>query len=225
MRTLAIDSATEACSVALFDDDRLIAGDYELLGRGHAERLVPMIAALPSKGRADRIAVALGPGSFTGIRVGVAAARALALAWRAELAGYRTHDLLAAMTFDKARQRGRADEIAGVAEADLMQGIAVCNTAGHGQWYVQQFSSSGEPIGDVAALDPDQAATSVQAHLVVGSAAEALIGRRGFGIASPSWPDARLFMSMNPLRLTGDVSPVYGRPPDAKVAAPKTYHR
>ena len=55
-----------------------------------------MIAALPEHGRADSIAVALGPGSFTGIRVGLAAARALAFAWGAELTGYPTLDLIAA---------------------------------------------------------------------------------------------------------------------------------
>jgi tRNA threonylcarbamoyladenosine biosynthesis protein TsaB len=47
MRTLVIDCATEACSVALFDGDALIAGECRVLGRGHAEALVPMIAALP----------------------------------------------------------------------------------------------------------------------------------------------------------------------------------
>ena len=97
MLTLAIDSATEACSVALLEGDRLVAGDFRMLGRGHAEQLVPMIAALPGKGRARRIAVALGPGSFTGVRVGLATARALAFAWGAELVGYPTLALVGAM--------------------------------------------------------------------------------------------------------------------------------
>lgn len=49
MKTLVIDSATEACSVALFDNDVLIVGDWRMLGRGHAEQLVPMIQALDRK--------------------------------------------------------------------------------------------------------------------------------------------------------------------------------
>ena len=57
MRTLVIDSATEACSVGLFEDGRLLAGAFEVIGRGHAERLVPMIAGLPGKGRAERVVV------------------------------------------------------------------------------------------------------------------------------------------------------------------------
>ena len=62
MRILVIESAPEACSVALCEDGALAAGSYRVIGRGHAEQLVPMIAELPGKGRADRIAVSLGPG-------------------------------------------------------------------------------------------------------------------------------------------------------------------
>jgi len=88
MRTLVIDTATRACSVALFDDENVIAAAYEVIGRGHAERLLPLIAALPDNGKADRVMVNVGPGSFTGIRVGVAAAKALGLAWHIDVHGY-----------------------------------------------------------------------------------------------------------------------------------------
>ena len=74
MRTLVIDTATKACSVALFEGETLSASRFEVIGRGHAERLLPLIAQLPEKGRADRIVVHVGPGSFTGILIGVAAA-------------------------------------------------------------------------------------------------------------------------------------------------------
>ncbi len=89
---------------ALFDGTTLVDGRFELLHRGHAERLVPMIAELPGKGRADRILVSLGPGSFTGVRIGLAAARALGLAWGSEVLGYPTLALVAAMA--QAEQRG-----------------------------------------------------------------------------------------------------------------------
>src|SRR3546814_8204244 len=68
--TLVIDTATAACSVALIDDGRAVADRHEIVGRGHAERLLPMIAELPGGGRADEILVDVGPGSFTGTRVG-----------------------------------------------------------------------------------------------------------------------------------------------------------
>ncbi len=78
-----------------------------MLGRGHAERLVPMIAALPDKGRAERVVVSRGPGSFTGVRIGLAAARALGWRGGPKLLGYPTLALVAAMAREQA-SRGRS---------------------------------------------------------------------------------------------------------------------
>lgn len=200
MRTLVIDCATEACSVALIDGDCLIAGDCRVLGRGHAEQLVPMIAALPGSGKADRIAVALGPGSFTGVRVGLAAARALAFAWGAKLVGYPTLSLVAAM-----------------AQAKHPGAVTVCMTGGHGEWFVQDFGADGAALVPLASLTPAQAAAHGGADLIAGSQAEALVAARGGGTAQPLLPDARSFLLLPPSALTSDTAPLYGRGPDAKL--------
>jgi len=203
MRTLVIDCATEACSVALFEDAELVAGDWRLLGRGHAEQLIPMIAALPRKGRAERIAVDVGPGSFTGIRVGLAAAKALALAWRAEVVGYGALALVAAMA------RGGSDGGA----------IEVAMSAGHGEWFVQAFVADGTPAENPASLTPDVAAQRTAAALVAGSQAEALVVLRGIGRAIPLLPDARRFALLRTDALMRDPRPIYGRASDARLPA------
>lgn len=203
MRTLAIDCATEACSVALIDDGVLVAGTFRRLGRGHAEALVPMIAELPDRGRADRIAVSCGPGSFTGLRVGLAAARALALAWGAELVGYPTLALVAAM----ARAEWRAERGA--------VPLAVAMTGGHGEWFVQSFAADGAPLGQPSSLPPAEAVRTAEA-LVAGDQAEALVTARGSGEALPLLPDARA-LPLLPPHLLGDAALVYGRAPDARL--------
>jgi len=199
--TLVIDCATEACSVALLDGADLVAGDWRMLGRGHAEHLVPMIAALPGQGRATRIAVAIGPGSFTGVRVGLAAARALAYAWGAQLVGYPTLALVGAMA--RARQGD--------------QPVAVAMTGGHGEWFVQGFAADGTPARALASLAPADAAAATPEALVAGSQAEALVAARGHGAALALWPDARAFALLPPAALTAQVDPLYGRAPDAKL--------
>ena len=199
--TLVIDSATEACSVALVEAGQCRAGAWQLLGRGHAERLVPMIATLPGKGRADRIAVALGPGSFTGVRVGLAAARALALAWQVPLVGYPTLSLIAA----QARSQAGAGP------------VTVAITGGHGEWFVQEFGADGLPLAPLASLSPAEAARAARAGLVAGSQAETLVGRRGEGTALPLLPDARAFALLPAGLLTASTAPLYGRAPDARL--------
>lgn len=199
--TLVIDSATEACSVALLRDGALVAGEWHMLGRGHAEQLVPMIASLPDRGRAARIAVARGPGSFTGLRVGLAAARALALAWGAELVGYPTLALIAA----QARAECGAEA------------VTVATTGGHGEWFVQDFDAAGLPTGELASLPPAAAVAASTGHIVAGSQAEAVVAGRGHGRALPLWPDARAFALLPTGLLAAEASPLYGRAPDARL--------
>jgi tRNA threonylcarbamoyladenosine biosynthesis protein TsaB len=198
---LVIDSATAACSVALLDGDgTLIDERHELVGRGHAERLLPMIAELLGARLPDSILVDCGPGSFTGVRVGLAAAHGLAIGWKVPLAGYSSLALVAAAS-------GQAE-------------VAVALLGGHGEIFVQSYG--GEPIApfdELRSLAPEQAAASVSAFLILGSGAEALVAARGSGRAVDSLPraaDARLLPGA--LRALPP-RPIYGRAPDAKPMA------
>jgi tRNA threonylcarbamoyl adenosine modification protein YeaZ len=202
VRTLVIDSATEACSLALFDGDACLAAPCEVLGRGHAERLVPMIAELPDKGRAERVFVSLGPGSFTGVRIGLAAARALGLAWGAEVRGYETLPLVAAQA--QAAQPGP---------------ITVCMTGGHGEWFVQDFAADGSAESGHVSLTPERAVAQARHATVAGSQAEALVSLRGSGAALPLLPQARFFERLRGEFMTESLAPLYGRPPDARLPA------
>lgn len=205
MRILAIETATEACSVALFDGTTLLGARHETLGRGHAERLVPLIAELPGRGQAEEIRVSLGPGSFTGTRIGIAAARALGLAWQAQVLGYPTLALVAAMA------RGQ--------HGDVPLGVAM--NGGHGEWFVQRFDAAGLPLAAHASVDPDAAIAALPDELVAGNRADDLVGRRGSGRAIESLPDARAVLSLPVALLTAALAPIYGRPPDAKVPGAK----
>ena len=199
MRVLAIDCATEACSAALFDGARLLDGRCEVLGRGHAERLVPMIAELPEKGHADRILVSLGPGSFTGVRIGLATARALGVAWGAEVLGYPTLELVRARSWQPAPRA-----------------VTVCMNGGHGEYFLQNFDESGSPEDDVMSLSPDAAARTARHQVIVGNRAEELAALLGDGrLALPLLPDANYTYLLHKTRLTSDLTPIYGRGPDA----------
>lgn len=200
MRILAIETATEACSVALFDDGALLDARHEVLGRGHAERLVPMIAELPDKGRAGEIRVSLGPGSFTGVRIGLAVARALGIAWQACVRGYPTLALVAAMT------RG-----------DNAVPVTVCMTGGHGEWFVQDFDRDGLPLNDVASLAPEAAAKRGECGALAGSKAEELAILLHVEPGFVRLPDARHALLLPSSLLSDSLVPLYGRPPDAKL--------
>ncbi|MEP3051158.1 MAG: tRNA (adenosine(37)-N6)-threonylcarbamoyltransferase complex dimerization subunit type 1 TsaB [Erythrobacter sp.] len=209
MRTLAIETASEACSIALFDGTKLLANEHAVLGRGHAERLVPMIAQLPDKGRADRILVSLGPGSFTGVRIGIAAARALGIAWGAEVLGYPTLSLVAVRAWQP-----------------TLRGVTVCMNGGHGEWFVQNFTADGA-TDDVRSLSPENARAACDHETIVGNRATELAAmfenEKGMGekLALDLLPDASKTYLLHETKLTAELSPVYGREPDAKPQSTK----
>jgi tRNA threonylcarbamoyl adenosine modification protein YeaZ len=133
---LVIDSATAACSAALIGPDgALIEERHEIVGRGHAERLLPMIADLLRGRVPNAILVDCGPGSFTGVRVGLAAAHGLAIGWKVELAGYSSLAAVAAASVATTPQAGD---------------IAVALVGGHGELFVQNYG--GDPIAPLDAL-------------------------------------------------------------------------
>jgi tRNA threonylcarbamoyl adenosine modification protein YeaZ len=197
---LVIDSATAACSVALMDGPHLVGERHEVVGRGHAERLLPMIQELLGGRRPASILVDCGPGSFTGLRVGLAAAHGLAIGWKVPLAGYSSLPAIAVAS--------EGDE------------IAVALHGGHGQLFVQSFALEPlMPLDALRSLTPEDASAAVSARRVYGDGADALIAARGFGEAFPALPRAADALRLPPEFRSLPPRPVYGRAPDAKPTA------
>ncbi|NJC05863.1 tRNA threonylcarbamoyl adenosine modification protein YeaZ [Sphingomonas kaistensis] len=199
---LALDTATPACTAALFDaDGMLLAHADEVMSRGHAEKLMPLLDRLLDGRRADAILVGCGPGSFTGLRVGIAAAHGLAIGWNVPLTGLSTLALIAA----------------GVPGDGP---VAVALTGGHGELFVQQFDRDPMvAVAPVVSLSPAAAAAVIDAHLVAGSGAAALVAARGFGQAVDALPSAAAALWLPPSLRTLAARPVYARAPDAKPKA------
>jgi tRNA threonylcarbamoyl adenosine modification protein YeaZ len=195
---LAIDTSTAACSAALFESDGgCIAHRDEVIGRGHSERLVPMLDELLDGRQADGILVGGGPGSFTGIRGVIAAARGLAIAWNCELSGMSSLALLAA--------------------GDSRDGdVAAAVDGGHGELFVQQFDARLRPTTDMFNLPPDEAADCIGAELVIGPGAGALVDARGSGRAVEALPSARNALLLPEELRSFPPRPVYARAPDAR---------
>ena len=202
MRTLVIDTATAACSIALIEGEAVMASAHEVVGRGHAERLLPIIAALPEGGRADAILVDCGPGSFTGVRVGLAAARALALGWGVSVSGYSSLALLAAMG---ARTMPSLDRIAAVLEG------------GHGEVFMQSFRLSPlMPLDAAESLAPKVAVERIDMAAVGSGVARLLAVAPGL-TAHDLLPEAASAHLLPPVLRTLAPSPLYCRAPDAKM--------
>lgn len=214
MKLLAIETALEDCSVAA-----VTGGDHEpvvvseTVGRGHAERLFGMIkTAMDEAGLAfaelDRIAVTIGPGSFTGLRVGIAAARGLALVVGCPVIGVGT----LAVHAETARELAGAVRILAVLDARREE------------VYGQYFSANGDPIGEPELGSADHFASTIErGDVLAGAGADLVAAALPAGQAIPivhrrSAPDIRTLanISMSMPAGTSAPRPLYLRPPDAK---------
>lgn len=199
---LALDTSTPACTAALFAaDGSLFASRDEVIGRGHAERLVPMIDEMLDGHVPSRILVGVGPGSFTGLRVGIAAAHGMAIGWRVPLSGMNSLALLAAT-------------------APPGEGkVAAALAGGHGELFVQTFDRKKlSATGPILNLSPPAAAMKVDAPVVVGTGAEALVEARHSGKAVHLLPSASRALALPELLRMLECKPIYARAPDARPA-------
>lgn len=228
MHILALDTCLGACSVAILKEDVVVARRFEVLGRGHAERLVPMVQDVMSEARTDfaaldRIGVTIGPGTFTGVRIGLAAARGFALAAGIPLVGVTSTEAVAEALYRDA---------AGVSSPET---LAVIHDARRGEAYVQVFRKTGnaamlaEAVTDPSVVGLEE----VPAMLPTGPLAVAGTGvdliRPGLTRQRPDvrlagghdYPDAVEVGLIAARRKTAKdgVHPLYLRAPDAKLPA------
>ena len=217
MLILAIDTALDACAAAVLDTDagNLVAQESQAMKRGHAEALMPLIARVMKQSglsfsALDRIAATTGPGSFTGLRVGLSAARGIALAARKPVVGVTT---LTAYAAPVVSEYGEHPIIAAI-------------DARHDQVYFQVVAGDGTALiaPQVAPIAEALAAWRFGPPLLVGNAAN-ILGERWPAHAAPPFkvdaqaaPDiawvAWLGAAVNPQ--SSPARPYYLRAPHAK---------
>jgi tRNA threonylcarbamoyladenosine biosynthesis protein TsaB len=213
VRVLAFDSCLGACSAALLDERSVLAARYEEMPRGQAERLVPMVEEVRAEAglawsAIDLICVTIGPGSFTGVRIGLAAAQGFALVADLPILGLTTLEALA-----------------GAAPPD--RPVLAAIDARRGQLYAQPFAPGLRPLAPPQALSPEQAAALAPPGAVVLGSGAPLLKKGGSPLFAeekgtvPFFPDAAIFGRLGFAR-TGEASrvppkPLYLRGADAKL--------
>ena len=222
MRILAIDTATNSCSVALWCDKSIVSSTTEIMSRGQAEALVPMInttleEAAVTANDLNLLAVTVGPGAFTGLRIGLATARGIALAANVPCLGLTTTEVIAHAVNTDMWQQGT-----------LLVSIDSKRT----DIYVQAFQLGLAPLKKPIAIDPaalgDWLKDVPRPIHVVGDAKQkatsALIrsGHEPITIEKHDAPDGSVMAELASQRWTcGDILeapvPLYLRPPDAKL--------
>jgi tRNA threonylcarbamoyl adenosine modification protein YeaZ len=184
MRVLAIDTALGACSAAVLDTEYggIVASESLPMVRGHAEALMPLLQRVMNQARMgfpdiDRIAVTTGPGSFTGLRVGIAAARGMALAADKPAVGLSTLSAYAAPHM----------------AADERLPVVAAIDARHAHVYLQVFTPGARTFAAprLAPLREAVQAAAATPCCIVGSAAQAVAAALSANDAAPTAVDAR----------------------------------
>jgi len=224
MKLLALDTSMGNCSAAVASGDgEILAHRQAAMARGHAEALMPMIEAVMADAALRfsdivRVAATTGPGSFTGVRIAIAAARGLGLATGAELWGTDSLSVMAARAVEDGLNGGAPFAIAIDARRDSL--------------YFATFHADGALRAGPALLNPDEAAASLpeDIRLVLGSGGESLASaaKQDLTAMAPDLqPDAAALAKLA-AKATGptpDLRPFYLRPPDAKPQTGKAVER
>lgn len=199
MTLLVIETGFAALSVALLDGDELIAEHHELVGRGHAERLLPVIAALlADRDPPQAILVDAGPGSYTGLRIGIAAARALGLAWHIDVTATTSTALLAAGAF---------------ARHPALTSITTVLDAGRGQVYAETIAADWRSDDAPRATNPaDLTASLPRDAVLVGSGAALAHASGAFTTVAGDYPRAADARWLPAARRRGPPVPNYLEP-------------
>jgi tRNA threonylcarbamoyladenosine biosynthesis protein TsaB len=215
MIVLAFDTSTTGCAAAVLDGATVLARGEAPMGAGQSEALMPLLHDVMARAgmdwkRLELIAVTVGPGSFTGLRIGLAAARGLALALGVPVACVSTPEALAAGT--PADERGK-------------RRILVAIDSKRADLFVQTFDARLAPTAPVAAMAPADAARLIPAPLLVGDGAPKLVGLIPDSIPSraPSRVDPVALAELAARRhAEGEAlppEPLYLRPADVTMAA------
>src|SRR5579862_1196152 len=164
VKILAFDCSTTGCAAAIVDGGRALAQGEAPMGLGQSEALMPLLQEVMDRAGIDwpqieLIAVTVGPGSFTGLRIGLAAARGLALALKIPMAGVSTSEALAAGVPDA--ERGK-------------HGVLVAIDSKRADLFAQTFDARLMPTAPVAAMAPEAAARLLPEPLLVGDGAAKL---------------------------------------------------
>lgn len=229
MAILAFDTSMAACSAAILHAGAALPIQrFERMERGHAEALFPMIEAVMAEagcsfGDLTKLAVTAGPGSFTGVRAGVAAARGFALAANLPVISATSLEVMGRGLVRRSSASERAS------------GFMVAHDARREEFYVQSFTAEGEPLSEPELSALSQAADALleDVGMVVGSGAAAIAleaARRGRQLRASFadlLPEARdlAAIAMNRPPRQRQVAPLYLRAPDAKPQADKSLAR